>query len=118
MITANEDGMSSVFNCLIENSIDAIKKDQGEKWIKFTVEETDNNFINILIEDSGETPSESVRQKMFEPFFTTKQLGETLGMSLANARTLLENHGGEITCMSDTSHTSFLVKLPLVKQAA
>ena len=49
---------------------------------------------------------------MFDPFFTTKTKGTGLG--LAKVLSVVEHHGGAITCTSALeSGTSIVIRLPL-----
>lgn len=70
-----------------------------------------DGFCTIEIADDGPGIPESVRDKLFKPFFSTKPGGTGLG--LANARRIVEEHGGtiDIEC-PDSGGTRVIVRLP------
>ncbi len=73
----------------------------------------ENGFCVIEIADDGPGIPEDVRDKLFRPFFSTKPGGTGLG--LANARRIVEEHGGtiDIDCPDDGG-TRVTVRLPAV----
>lgn len=78
----------------------------------------DNNkepgWICIAVTDTGVgIPSENLK-KVFEPLFSTKAKG--IGLGLALARILAEEHGGNIQVDSQVGKGStFTVRLPIIK---
>ena len=107
-----------VFVNLIGNAIDALEdceKPEGEKTIEITVEQPDSEIVTIRIADNGPGIPEGDREKMFRTFFTTKPEGEGTGLGLAICRKIVvEQHGGTITCNSETDEgTEFAIALPL-----
>ncbi|MGC9396373.1 MAG: response regulator [Anaerolineae bacterium] len=71
------------------------------------------DWIRIDVADSGLGMSESVRAHLFEPFFTTKPLGQGTGLGLAQVRSIVTAHGGEITVTSKLGRgTTFTFYLP------
>jgi two-component system, NtrC family, sensor kinase len=70
----------------------------------------------IRVRDNGPGIPEEVLPKIFEPFFTTKEDQLRTGLGLAVARSIVEQHGGEITVQSKTGEgTEFLATLPLAQ---
>lgn len=71
----------------------------------------EDSFCVVEIVDDGPGIAEDVREKLFRPFFSTKPGGTGLG--LANARRIVEEHGGtiDIDC-PDAGGTRVIVRLP------
>ena len=71
-----------------------------------------NGRVAIRLADSGVGIHPGNVDKIFTPFFTTKDNGTGLGLSLAQQ--IIEKHGGDISCRSNTGEgTSFIIDLPL-----
>ena len=67
--------------------------------------------IVVRISDNGCGIPEKDRENIFEPFFTTKSSG--FGLGLANARKIVEQHGGTIKAAAKRGKGSaFVVTLP------
>jgi two-component system NtrC family sensor kinase len=70
-------------------------------------------FVRIRVRDNGPGIPAEVLPKIFEPFFTTKEDQLRTGLGLAVAKSIVEQHGGEITVQSKPGEgTEFLVTLP------
>jgi two-component system, NtrC family, sensor kinase len=68
----------------------------------------------ISVRDNGPGIPEDVMSKIFEPFFTTKEDQLRTGLGLAVAKSIVEQHGGEITVKTGKGEgTEFLVMLPV-----
>ena len=67
----------------------------------------------IEVADTGNGIAPEDLDTIFEPFFTTKETGEGTGLGLPIARTLIEDHGGQLAVESELGHGSrFLVWIP------
>ncbi|MBI4620139.1 MAG: PAS domain S-box protein [Desulfobacterales bacterium] len=75
-------------------------------------QQAENNFLEILITDTGcGIPKENM-DKIFDPFFTTKEKGA--GMGLAIAYRIIESYKGKTVVKSRVGQgTSFIIYLPL-----
>jgi two-component system NtrC family sensor kinase len=70
--------------------------------------------VAIRIRDTGPGIPEDAMPKIFDPFFTTKEEQQRTGLGLAVAKSIVEQHGGEITVQSRKGEgTEFLVLLPV-----
>ena len=108
MVIADSDQLRGVFINIIRNAIQAIEK-TGTITIS-TFEE--GRLCRIIISDTGLGIPEEIRSKIFEPNFSTKSEG--MGIGLAIARRVIEDHGGNITCKSERGKgTIFEIRLPI-----
>ncbi len=73
--------------------------------------------ISITVSDRGSgIPTEHLA-RIFDPYFTTKQQGSGLGLAICYS--IVKNHGGTITVVSEPGEgSSFTVYLPAADQAA
>lgn len=70
-----------------------------------------DNMVEIAVEDDGPGIPDDVRASIFDPFYTTKRHGTGLG--LAVTRSIVEAHGGTITCEPrEGGGTRFRLQLP------
>jgi PAS domain S-box-containing protein len=69
------------------------------------------NFIKVIISDTGKGIPPHIVQKIFDPFFTTKPKGIGLGLSITYQ--IIKKHGGTIKVESEWGKgTSFIINLP------
>lgn len=113
LIFVNVTEIGQVLINLINNSIDAVI-DLPEKWIKvkfFTV----GDKTHITVTDSGAGISLELQDKIMDPFFTTKDLGKGTGLGLPISHRIISQHGGQFIYNSHSSHTEFIITLPIHK---
>ena len=111
----DEKKIYAVLVTLINNSMEAIEDSHEKKWIRIKLfeKEIDNEKYGCLsVVDSGYTPSTEILTQMFEPFFSSKKLGDTLGLSLPIAKSIIHSHDGKIYCKEEEDHTTFEICLP------
>ena len=105
------DRLRQVFLNVLRNAYEAV--DRGgriEISLRMNRKE-DRPRFEVRISDNGCGIPEKDRENIFEPFFTTKSSGAGLG--LANARRILDQHGGTIRVVDkDGRGSCFLITLP------
>ncbi len=112
VINADEKLLRRVFENIIDNSI---KYSNPEDSISLTVSSTDSE-IKALIQDSGKGISENLIKDIFKPF-ARGDLGRNstgFGLGLTIVKTIIKNHGGNITVNSaEGKGSSFEITLPV-----
>jgi signal transduction histidine kinase len=103
--------LKQVFLNLILNACDAMA-DGGHLTISASEAPSDDNFVVIVIRDTGGGIAEEMLSQIFNPFFTTKHHGTGLGLAIANR--IVSNHFGTIRVENSDSGAAFSVALPLV----
>ncbi|HYO93206.1 MAG TPA: ATP-binding protein [Polyangiaceae bacterium] len=95
---------------LIVNALEALaSQDHGPRQLILESCDHDAEFIALRVVDTGPgLPSENLT-KIFDPFFTTKPRG--LGMGLAISRSIVQDHGGQLSVEVGPSGTRFELSL-------
>ncbi|PTL99580.1 MAG: two-component sensor histidine kinase, partial [Bacteroidetes bacterium] len=78
---------------LVKNGIQAIPEDSENPKIEVRVF-SENDTVNITVEDNGSGITEENKGKVFEPKFTTKTSG--MGLGLAMVKNIVETYNGSI----------------------
>jgi signal transduction histidine kinase len=81
---------------------------------RLTVRTTaDEEFVYLVVEDTGVGMSEEVKKNMFLPFFTTKEVGQGTGLGLPVVHGIVTAHGGSVSVETEPGRGSrFEVRLP------
>lgn len=111
-LDCNSGLLSQVFINLMNNSVDAIKKQDLPRWIRIEAT-TDYNIVKIAFKDSGPGIPPVIKDKIMLPFFTTKEAGKGTGVGLSLCRTIIENHHGRFYVDDSCHNTSFIVEVPM-----
>ena len=95
---------------LIQNSLQAMRHDPPEGRAVTIETISDSQSVTVTVSDTG--PGFSDIATLFEPFVTTKPDG--LGMGLAISRTIIQQHGRELTAESGLDRGAVVrFKLPI-----
>ena len=73
-----------------------------------------DDWVEVLISDTGPGIGSDLAEKIFNPFFTTKTGGTGLGLAITQH--IVTEHGGEILCQqrgAPAQGTCFVIRLPL-----
>lgn len=95
---------------LVKNAIDAMK---GKGEIKVLIK-NENQFVKILVTDTGKGIAKKQFKKIFEPGFTTKKRGWGLGLSLTK-RIVEEYHKGKIYVKNSEIDKGTTIKISFKK---
>lgn len=96
---------------LLNNAYDAISNLKGDKWIRLSVTELDQDFV-LSVTNSGESIPVSRHREIFSPFFTTKHDKRGAGLGLSISRKIVEKYGGQLGLNSNHPQTQFQLTLP------
>lgn len=100
---------------LIQNGVDAI----GSHGILTINLYQQQDYLMVDIIDTGESINEEILNQLCDPFFTTKSTEGKVGLGLAIAKQIIEQHDGSIAVnllsgkMTLPGNTKFTVSLPI-----
>jgi GAF domain-containing protein len=118
-IWADKNVLFNAFMEILTNADEAMTQNNGNRLIAIRTamdqSEAESQLYALLeVDDNGPGIPSSIRETLFEPFVTAGKSGGT-GLGLANARKIIEAHGGEIYCgESILGGAQFVVQLPLM----
>jgi signal transduction histidine kinase len=104
--TGRREALRAALLNLVLNAIDAVDRD-GRVRIVATAS---GGGLELAVEDDGAGPPAEIRESLAEPFVTGKQEG--IGLGLAVARAVAEEHGGRLSWSRRDGLTRFLIALP------
>lgn len=114
-ILADPDQLKQVLINLAKNSLEAME-DQTLTVKNLTFQTSMDNksqTLVIYVSDTGTGISEDILDKVSSSFFTTKKFGTGLGLNIS--KSIIEQHGGQLTIASGPKGTTATVKLPLLE---
>jgi len=78
---------------------------------------TDDNQLEVTVDDNGEGMTPTVKEHLFDNFFTTKPIGQGTGLGMGIIRDIIEQkHDGELTFQTkEGKGTSFTFIIPIKK---
>jgi len=97
----NMEAMERVFKNLLLNSVEAMER-MPKKEISILVEDQ-GQFVNVVLQDTGEGIDTEKKDQVFEPFFTTRAHQKHLGLGLTIVGALLKEQNAEIEIQSERS---------------
>ncbi len=112
-IPADSSQLQSVFLNLIVNAEQAMKNNCKKRKLTI-ITQKQGEHVHILFRDTGPGIPKENLTRIFEPFFTTKRPPEGTGLGLSVSRSIVLEHGGEISVESDVGNgATFKIILPL-----
>ena len=101
-----------VFN-LVRNSLEAMAA-ADERILTLRTRQPDGTTVEVAIEDTGTGIPAALLPTLFQPFRTSKPEGMGIGLSLC--RSIIEAHGGGITCDNTQTGAMFSFTLPIAEK--
>ena len=110
-IYGDEKALKNLFHNIFENSMEAMPGG-GRLNVDYTL---DDNYINVMISDTGcGIPVEKV-EDIYNPFYTSKMSG--IGIGLAKSYIIVEEHFGFINVESEEGEgTTFTLTFPVERR--
>ncbi len=91
---------------ILKNAIESMDQLNDRGIIKITAEST-KEYITIYIANNGPRIPTEVKERMFEKFYTTKAKRNGSGLGLSIVKSVLEEHGAQMTLESTDDWTTF-----------
>ncbi len=108
--------MQQVILNLGTNALDAVEKNQ-KKEIRIEALPR-GEYVQITVSDNGTGVAPENLNSIYDPFFTTKPIGKGTGLGLSVTRSIVEMHGGKISCENNSMNgTTFKILFPLERRA-
>ena len=115
-VRADADKLRQVFTNIIDNAIDAMEGNTGERHLDVAIRGANPGMATVTIRDNGCGIPEDKLAKIFNPFYTTKQTGTGLGMGIA--KKVVDSHRGKIEVNSRVGEgTELSISIPLADAA-
>jgi signal transduction histidine kinase len=112
-ISCNRRKISQIFINLFANAIDAMPNQTG--LIRVDAVPV-NGRVNIKVKDNGSGIPDTISETIFDPFVTTKGEAKGTGLGLYIVRSIIEEHGGNISLAPpDGTGADFRIELPLLQ---
>ncbi len=116
-VFANRAQLTQALINLIMNAFDAVaENDHSRREVVVSAAMAENDQLSLTVCDSGKGIDSRLLPKLFDAFFTTRSNG--MGMGLAIARTIVENHGGKLRAFANRDcGSTFEIALPTAETA-
>lgn len=110
-IYADEIQVEQALINLLNNSIDAVEG-LTPSWVEVSTLE-DEEFVSIVVKDSGHGVDSEILKSIFDPFYTSKPVGKGTGLGLPISKRIARDHGGDLEYKTIGGHTAFVLKVPV-----
>lgn len=105
--------LSQIMLNLINNAIDAVKSNDGERWIKVIVEKKEED-VSIYVYDNGGGIPQNILNDLFKPYVSTKGThGTGLGLYISRY-VLIEKFKGNLAIHNTDEGVCICVTIPSI----
>jgi PAS domain S-box-containing protein len=115
LIMADGVRLRQLIHNLIKNSLETIEEDG---WIKLqtrSLRQVGTQYVELVVEDSGEGIADKVAENLFDPYVTTKSTGSGLGLAIV--KKIVDEHNGVVWVESgEQGGARFVIRLPSISQ--
>ena len=114
LIAVDKERIEQVIFNLISNATEAMAG-QEVKILRITTRlSSSEDYVQVIISDTGTGIDHSDMDKVFDPFFTTKDPGQGTGLGLFISYGIIHEHGGRIWAENNEwGGASFFIELPV-----
>lgn len=120
VVMCNPEKMQQVFINILDNAVFAIKSkvDKCNEIISICtdIKNDQDEYVSIILANSGPLIAEEELSKVFDPFFTTKDAGEGTGLGMAICYNIIKGHKGKIMVRNSDKRVEFEILLPMEKE--
>jgi len=118
IVSGNKIDLEQVLLNVVTNAMDAVgDRPEGQRLVTVQTRRDGNGLVEIVVHDRGVGLPAGAEDQIFEPFVTTKPTG--MGMGLAVARSLVDDHGGKIRAANHPSGGAVVtISLPIAEEHA
>lgn len=117
IVRGDETGLGQVAANLLQNALQAIEEQKGEKGLVKVEIRRDPPFALLVIDDTGPGVSDDLKSQIFDPFFTTKDVRRGTGLGLSICASIVADHMGTIHVEDAPSGGArFVVRIPLASE--
>jgi len=103
-----------VFVNLIDNALDAVSDQDGEKIITITTtHNSENSLLLAEVADTGHGIQPTAFRRLFQPYFSTRGTGTGLGLAIVQ-KIIMEHHGRIRAEANYPRGARFIIELPAV----
>ena len=120
-IMAEHNRLEQVFINLVSNAIDAMDEKSSQTDVQDSSKQLtiksfmEEDWVTVLVSDTGTGMSEEIKNKIMEPFFTTKKVGKGTGLGISISYGIVKDYGGSIDIESEIGRgTTFKLMFPAV----
>jgi signal transduction histidine kinase len=111
-VTADPAQMTQI---LVNIAVNAIQAMPGGGQLTIQTK-TSDQFVSLIVKDTGIGINDSIMKKIFLPFFTTKDVSKGTGLGLPVVHGIVTSHGGSINVDSKVGQgTRFEIQLPVAE---
>ena len=97
-ILGDASALTHAFMNLCVNAVDAMPE---HGTLTLRTRNLDNDWIEVIVEDTGTGMPREVLEKAMDPFFTTKEMGKGTGLGLSMVYSTVKVHHGQIEIWSE-----------------
>lgn len=110
VIRGDHAGLRRVLINLLDN---AVKHNRPGGWVRIDLGPAQSGAVSLSIENTGVPIPAELAPRIFERFVRGNPAAEGSGLGLSIVRTLVEAHGGTVSCVSPAEGAvRFVVRLP------
>jgi len=115
-IQGDANALAHAFMNLCVNAVDAMPENGT---LTLHTRNVDNDWIEVVVEDTGMGMPKEVLGKAMEPFFTTKEVGKGTGLGLSMVFSTVKAHRGQMAIESEPGKgTRVMLRFPACEQDA